>query len=58
MEYEIVSINAGQGTFAATIQMNAQVRKMIADGWRPQGGVTLANFFGNDAHLCQAMVKD
>jgi hypothetical protein len=52
--------HAVQGMVDARANFDASVQKAIDEGWRPQGGVSIATDNAVSGHLmlAQAMVKD
>ena len=63
MEYKVVLVTAPMGFLGPKVQdtaerLETEVRELIAQGWEPQGGVSMGHTWAGKAPcLCQAMVR-
>lgn len=61
MQYKVVDAYSYTTLADAISNLEYEVKKLLEDGWKPQGGVTITVYQGYSTDRCcvaQAMVKD
>ena len=56
MQYIVVS-GQSETVYEAIEELEKKVRKLCEEGWRPQGGISIAFTYFDKCVVCQAMVK-
>lgn len=56
MQYQVV-YETGNSMFEALNKLEKEIRDLSSEGWRPQGGVSIAVAHYDGYFVCQAMVK-